>query len=95
LAAILKQIIDACRKRLSKRLRLLTGRDNMDKAKRKELESKGWKVGSFQEFLGLSPEESAYIELKLRLGGSLKRYREGKTSRKTNWQRSWAQASRG
>lgn len=50
----------------------------MDKVKRKKLESKGWKFGSVQEFLGLSPEESAYIELKLKLSGSLKRYREGK-----------------
>jgi predicted XRE-type DNA-binding protein len=50
----------------------------MDKAKRKKLESKGWKVGSVQEFMGLSTEESAYIELKLKLGGSLKRYRETK-----------------
>lgn len=50
----------------------------MDKAKRKRLESKGWKVGTVEEFLGLSPEESAYIELKLKLSESLKRYREEK-----------------
>src|SRR3989304_1843740 len=48
----------------------------MNKAKRKRLESKGWKVGTVEEFLGLSPEESAYIELKLKLSESLKRYRE-------------------
>ena len=50
----------------------------MDKAKRKRLESRGWKVGTVEEFLGLSPEESAYIELKLKLSESLKRYREEK-----------------
>ena len=50
----------------------------MDKAKRKRLESKGWKVGTVEDFLGLSPEESAYIELKLKLSESLKRYREEK-----------------
>src|SRR3970282_2691508 len=48
----------------------------MDKAKRKRLESKGWKGGTVEEFLDLSPEESAYIELKLKLSESLKRYRE-------------------
>jgi ribosome-binding protein aMBF1 (putative translation factor) len=39
----------------------------MNTAKRKRLESKGWKVGTAKEFLNLSPEESAYIELKLTL----------------------------
>ena len=33
--------------------------------KRKRLEQAGWKVGSTQEFLGLSDEEMAVIELKL------------------------------
>ena len=39
----------------------------MNTAKRKHLESKGWKVGTAKEFLNLSPEESAYVELKLEL----------------------------
>ena len=39
----------------------------MNTAKRKHLESKGWKVGTGKEFLNLSPEESAYVELKLEL----------------------------
>lgn len=43
--------------------------------KRTRLESKGWKVGTAQEFLGLSDEESAYIELKLRLGRGLRAQR--------------------
>jgi hypothetical protein len=30
----------------------------MNKAKRKILEKKGWKVGTAEEFLGLSPVES-------------------------------------
>jgi DNA-binding XRE family transcriptional regulator len=54
----------------------LKSEKKMDKAKRKRLESKGWKVGTVEEFLELSPEESAYIELKLKLSESLKRYRE-------------------
>jgi len=47
-------------------------------SKKKGLESKGWKVGGAQEFLRLTPEESAYIELKLKLAASLRRRRERK-----------------
>ena len=43
--------------------------------KRKRLLAKGWKVGSTQEFLGLTDEEAAYIELKLRLAESLRERR--------------------
>jgi hypothetical protein len=46
--------------------------------KRKRLENKGWMVGSADEFLELSPEESAYIDLKLRLSDSLKHRRKEK-----------------
>ncbi|HLT73405.1 MAG TPA: hypothetical protein VKZ75_12170 [Cyclobacteriaceae bacterium] len=37
----------------------------MTSAKRKRLESKGFKVGNVQAFLDLSPEEVKHIELKL------------------------------
>ena len=47
----------------------------MKAAKRKKLETKGWKVGSAADFLGLSDEEAAYIELKLKLANSLKAMR--------------------
>jgi len=47
----------------------------MNKNKRKKLEKKGWKVGSAKDFLGLSPEETAYIELKLVLAKDLKKKR--------------------
>jgi DNA-binding XRE family transcriptional regulator len=40
--------------------------------KRDKLTSKGWKVGSAAEFLGLSPEEEALIELRLRLAQGLR-----------------------
>jgi len=43
--------------------------------KRKRLEAKGWKVGSAKEFLGLSSQEEAYIEIKLRLAESLREQR--------------------
>lgn len=44
--------------------------------KKKVLESKGYKVGSVDEFLGLSKEESEYIELKLALSQALARRRK-------------------
>ncbi len=44
----------------------------MDSQKKKSLAAKGWRVGSATEFLGLSPEESRFIELKLALSGSLR-----------------------
>lgn len=47
----------------------------MRKTKRNRLKEKGWKIGSADEFLELSPEESAYIELKLRLSDSLRQRR--------------------
>ena len=50
----------------------------MDRAKRKRLESKGWKVGDAAEFLSLSPEETAYVELKLSFSQNLKVRREEK-----------------
>lgn len=40
--------------------------------KRKKLEAAGWTVGDAQDFLALLPDESAYIEMKLALGHSLK-----------------------
>ena len=35
--------------------------------RRKKLEAAGWKVGSARQFLGLSNEEAAFVELKLTL----------------------------
>lgn len=47
----------------------------MQREKRARLEQAGWKVGSVQEFLGLSDEESTLIEMKLALARSLKQLR--------------------
>jgi predicted transcriptional regulator len=47
-------------------------------SKRTKLEKAGWKVGSAEEFLGLSEQESAYIEMKLALSEALKRKRVAK-----------------
>jgi len=48
----------------------------MRETKKKRLESKGWKVGSAKEFLQLSADEVAYIELKVQLAESLRRRRQ-------------------
>ncbi|HET8697134.1 MAG TPA: helix-turn-helix transcriptional regulator [Gammaproteobacteria bacterium] len=44
----------------------------MHKRKRKAVEADGWKVGTAQEFLGLSNDEVALIDLKLALGRAVK-----------------------
>jgi len=51
----------------------------MNNAKKKRLEANGWKASSTAEFLHLSPEEAAYIEVKLNLSKALKdlRNRQG------------------
>lgn len=44
----------------------------MDKAKRLRLRKAGWTIGTAEEFLGLTPEDSAIIELKLALSDALR-----------------------
>ena len=44
----------------------------MDSKKKKKLEAKGWVTGDASDFLGLSPEEARFIDLKLALKNSLK-----------------------
>jgi predicted XRE-type DNA-binding protein len=50
----------------------------MDKEKKARLEAHGWRVGSAEEFLGLTPEEVAYIELRLKLSDAVREYRKKK-----------------
>ena len=44
----------------------------MKQEKRKRLEAAGWRVGTVSEFLGLTDEEAALIELKLDLARAVK-----------------------
>jgi ribosome-binding protein aMBF1 (putative translation factor) len=44
----------------------------MDANKKKKLENAGWTVGSTQDFLGLTDEEAAFVELKLALSHALR-----------------------
>ena len=43
----------------------------MDKNKKRRLEAKGYRVGDAEDFLGLSAEESAYIDMKMALSQAL------------------------
>jgi len=55
----------------------------MNKTKRKKLEAAGWKVGSASDFLGLSPEEAAFVDLKLQLAKDLQKKRQAKNLTQT------------
>ena len=52
----------------------------MDKKKKKQLEEKGFQIGSAAQFLQLSPEEEAYIEIRLELSALMRSQR-----RKRGW----------
>ena len=47
----------------------------MDESKTAKLERAGWKLGTPKEFLGLTEEESALIEIKLALARGIKERR--------------------
>ena len=50
----------------------------MNNARKAKLKGKGWRSGSAADFLGLSPEESYFVDLKLKLADAL---RERRTKR--------------
>jgi ribosome-binding protein aMBF1 (putative translation factor) len=50
----------------------------MKRAKKERLEAAGWRVGSAEEFLGLSKEEAAFVEMKLALAESLRKRRQAR-----------------
>ena len=47
----------------------------MDLEKQKRLEAAGWRFGTVEEFLGLTPEESRYVEFKVALHLALRNAR--------------------
>ena len=48
----------------------------MDRKKRKRLEAQGWRVGTAQEFLGLTAAEAELVDMRVSLGASLRTRRE-------------------
>jgi ribosome-binding protein aMBF1 (putative translation factor) len=47
----------------------------MRRSKQRKLAKMGWRLGTAKEFLGLSEQEAAYVELRVRLADSLKAQR--------------------
>ena len=50
----------------------------MQKAKRTRLERAGWTIGGAKDFLELSKEEAALVEMKLSLADSVRRRRQAR-----------------
>ncbi len=50
----------------------------MQETKRKKLEAKGWRIGTPKGFLGMSDEEEAYVNLRLKLAEGLKVRRQSR-----------------
>ncbi len=50
----------------------------MNKTKEAKLAEMGWRSGTVAEFLGLTPEDSAYVEMRVALSSSLRQYRKAK-----------------
>jgi hypothetical protein len=50
----------------------------MQETKRKKLEAKGWRIGTPKDFLGMSDEEEAYVNLRLKLAEGLKARRQSR-----------------
>lgn len=48
----------------------------MRRARKRRLERKGWRFGTVEQFLHLSDEESAYIEMRVRLSETLRMRRQ-------------------
>ena len=49
----------------------------MDAAKRERLEKAGFRVGTVAEFLGLTPEQSELVEIKVALSRAVRKQRSG------------------
>ncbi len=56
----------------------LISESDMENTRRKKLEAQGWEIGNAADFLALSPEEEAYIELKLMLSKHVQIIRQKK-----------------
>ena len=52
----------------------------MKNERKRQLENAGWRVGDAREFLDMTPDESAFVEIKLALARRVRELRE-----KHNW----------
>jgi len=55
----------------------------MDTVKQQKLQAAGWRIGSAEDFLELTPEEAAYVDFKLSLSRGLRDYRSSKKMTQT------------
>jgi DNA-binding XRE family transcriptional regulator len=55
----------------------------MRKAKRERAVAGGWRLGSAEDFLELSKEEAAFVEMKLALADSIRRRRQARSLTQT------------
>ena len=56
----------------------------MNEAKRARLEAAGFKVGTIREFLELTPEENALVEIKLAMSNELRQRRQKQSLSQTD-----------
>ena len=56
----------------------------MDAAKREKLQAAGWRIGSAGDFLEVSEEEAAYVEVKMALSHGLRQCRASKKMTQTS-----------
>ena len=54
------------------------------RSKKEKLGARGWRFGTVQDCLGLSDEEAAYVELRLRLADSLRQSLEKRNLSQTD-----------
>jgi ribosome-binding protein aMBF1 (putative translation factor) len=54
------------------------GVNGMKKSKRERLEAAGWRVGNAGDLLGLTTEETVFVEMKLALADSVRRRRQAR-----------------
>jgi phage-related protein/DNA-binding transcriptional regulator YiaG len=71
-----QQVIETCQRRLRASDQAVEEDCDMEKRNQRKLEAKGWRVGTAAEFLGLSSEEAALVEMKLRLSQALRARRQ-------------------
>jgi hypothetical protein len=50
----------------------------MQENKRKKLEARGWRIGTPKDFLGMTDEEEAYVNLRIKLAEGLKERRQSR-----------------
>ncbi len=55
----------------------------MKPEQKRRLEARGWRIGSAEEFLELTPDEAAMVELRLKLADAVKLLRKDKNITQT------------